>query len=286
MGLLSSTARARARSRSRKTAGRGAAVRTIVRRGDGFFPAHGSARRFPAMPLFRRDSLNLRFQRLRDSLPLFGKLFPSEQVLVGIEQGIMFGLPLVHKLSDSFLRRRAVDDVPRHGRRAPVSLFRREHFRFHAAFPPCGRAGELSDQSPAQFLSVHVIEAGKVDGRPAYRPARDIDLLALHLLPGFPCPCPALLQPVRVPRAPQPFRRLVLRRRYQPLDFLPPCALQFQRIEQPRRFLPHVGGFRPQFHFLFMGKHAVEHVPHFVGNALKQRSPVNAGRLDGTAQDS
>ncbi len=198
----------------------------------------------------------------------------------------MFGLALIHKLFDSFLRRRAVDDVPRHGRRAPVSLFRREHFRFHAAFPPCGRAGELSDQRLALFLSVHVVEAGKVYGRPAYCPARDINLLALHLLLRFPCPCPALVQPVLVPRVPQPFRRLVLRRRYQPLDFLPPCALQFQRIEQPRRFLPHAGGFRFQFHFLLMGKHAVEHVPHFVGNALKQRSTVKPGGLDGTAQHS
>ncbi len=229
---------------------------------------------------------NLRFQSLRDSFPLLGKLFLPEQVVIGIEQGVMLRLVLIHKLLDPLSRRRTVDNIPRHGRRALVSLFRREHFRFHAAFPQCCRAGELFDQRLAQCLSVHVVEAGKVYGRPAYCLARDINLLALHLLLRFPCPCPALVQPVLVPRVPQPFRRLVLRRRYQPLDFLPPCALQFQRIEQPRRFLPHAGGFRFQFHFLLMGKHAVEHVPHFVGNALKQRSTVKPGGLDGTAQHS
>lgn len=77
----------------------------------------------------------------------------------------MFGLPLLHKLTDSFTRRRAADDVPRHGRRALISLFRREDFSFHAVFSPCGRAGQLSDQLPAQLLSVHLIEAGKIDGR-------------------------------------------------------------------------------------------------------------------------
>ena len=54
----------------------------------------------------------------------------------------------------------------------------------------------------------------------------------------------------------------------------------FLPLPHPLRPLNQRGGirFRPQFHFLFMGKHAVEHVPHFVAQFDMQieRVPVHA----------